>query len=113
MDGLLIPREARLDVLTPAFQGVERIAAALVAEVVGRAREGVDPGQVPAQLAGQDHRGDREVLVVPVGQIAAVAIGRFQHGGVAHVPMTWTVTVRGRAESSSIKKTRCQGPSWR
>src|SRR5579864_3682441 len=72
-----IPKEV-FHLAAPARQPGARVRPTFVAEVVGRAAEGVDPRQVPANLRCQEPRSDREVLVVSRRERSAMPVGGFQ-----------------------------------
>ena len=56
------------------------VVADFVAQIVGDAAVGVDGMKVRPQRLGQEPRGDVEVFVVRLGQVAAVGAGFFERG---------------------------------
>ena len=69
------PLEHGLDLGPPELQPPERVAAALVTQVIGRPAVGVDPGQMEPQTARHHQRCHREVLVMAPGHPEAEGVG--------------------------------------
>src|SRR5437899_9042890 len=63
--------------VTPPVQQVESplAAACFVGEIVGPAAIGIDGMKMPQQIAWQEQRGDREVLVMRAAQPTAIDMG--------------------------------------